>query len=79
MDSTAKHGLSASEALDALNKAAKADTTGTGKAHLDLLDAIQKYRNTVEKPGETLHRNRMEVGMLIRNSPQGGVAPTVTC
>lgn len=52
------------QALEHVNKAAQADTSGTGQAHSDLIESIRKLTLAVEKPNETLTRCRLEVGTL---------------
>ena len=52
---------SVSQALADVNQAARADIDGTGKAHSDLLESIQKLRLAAEKPEEILMRQRFEV------------------
>ena len=55
---------SVSQALDDVNQAAQDDISGTGQAHLKLREAIRKLTLAVEKPGETLMRNRFQVYYL---------------
>ena len=55
---------SVSQALNDVNKAARDDVNGTGQAHLNLREAIQKLTLAVEKPAETLMRTRFEVCCL---------------
>lgn len=54
-----------SKAIQEVQKAAEADTTGTGQRHVDLLESIQKLRLVAEKPAETLMRMRLEVAQAI--------------
>ena len=57
-----------SEAIDKVQKAAKADTTGTGQRHVDLLEAIRELNLAAETPAETLMRMRFEVMCTRRSS-----------
>ena len=61
MPSAVTRNLSLSQALDDVNKAAQEDTHGTGRAHYNLLESIQKLTLAAEKPAETLMRSRFEV------------------
>ena len=62
MASVISRSSSVSQALELLKKAAENDTSGTGQAHLDLLESIRVFTLAVEKPNETLTRHRFEVG-----------------
>ena len=48
-------------ALDNVQRAAQADTTGSGQAHVDLLEAVRLLNLAAETPAETLMRMRFEV------------------
>ena len=68
MTSLISRSSSVSQALELLNKAAENDTSGTGQAHLDLLESIRVFTLVVEKPNETLTRHRLEVGTSNQSS-----------
>ncbi len=53
--------MDVSKEIDNVRKAAQADTTGSGQAHVDMLEAIRKLNLAVETPAETLMRMRFEV------------------
>ena len=58
-------------ALSNVQAKATADSTGTGQAHADLLDAIKELSLAAESPAETLMRMRFEVNLphgVIRRS-----------
>lgn len=50
-----------SKAIQDVQDAAKADTTGTGQRHVDLLESIHRLNLAAETPAETLMRMRFEV------------------
>ena len=50
-----------SKALQDVQKAAASDTTRTGQAHVELLDAVRRLNLAAETPAETLMRMRFEV------------------
>ena len=50
-----------SKAIADVQKAAQADTTGTGQRHVDLLEAVRRLSVAAETPAETLMRMRFEV------------------
>jgi len=53
--------MDVSKAIDNVRKAARADTNGSGQAHVDLLEAIRKLNLAAETPAESLMRMRFEV------------------
>ena len=52
-----------SELIEDVQRKAKADTSGNGEAHVQLLNAIGKLRLAAETPAETLMRMRFEVSV----------------
>ena len=55
-------------AIENVQKAAKADTTRSGQAHVDLIDAMRTLNLAVETPAESLMRMRFEVRKILFNS-----------
>ena len=59
------------KAIQDVQNAAAADSTGTGQRHVDLLEAIRRLNLVAEAPAETLMRMRFEVMLAIGQiSPQ---------
>lgn len=54
-----------SKAIENVQKAAQADTDGSGQAHVDLLEAIHQLNLTAETPSETLMRMRFQVWPVV--------------
>lgn len=54
------------EAIENVQRAAKADANGTGQPHVDLLDAVRELNLAAETPAETLMRMRFEVREFFR-------------
>ena len=50
-----------SQAIQDVQKAAEADTTRSGQAHVNLLDAVKKLNDAAETPAERLMRMRFQV------------------
>lgn len=55
------HSRALQDALRKVQDAAQADSTGSGQAHVDFLEAIRKLNLASETPAETLMRMRFEV------------------
>ncbi len=55
--------------LEDVQRKSKADTTGNGEAHVQLLDAIRKLNLAAETPAETLMRMRFEVCLASSTMP----------
>lgn len=49
------------EAIENVQKAAQADSAGTGQSHMELLEAIHQLKLAAETPSETLMRMRLQV------------------
>ncbi|KAI4097712.1 MAG: hypothetical protein LQ339_006691 [Xanthoria mediterranea] len=54
------HSRAVQDALRKVQDAAQADSTGSGQAHVDFLEAIRKLNLASETPAETLMRMRFE-------------------
>ncbi|CAO1602531.1 hypothetical protein XANCAGTX0491_006141 [Xanthoria calcicola] len=52
------HSRAVQDALRKVQDAAQADSTGSGQAHVDFLEAIRKLNLASETPAETLMRMR---------------------
>ena len=50
-----------SQAIEDVQRAARADASGTEQAHVDFLESIRKLNIAAETPAETLMRMRFEV------------------
>ena len=58
-------GMDLSKEIAEVQKLAKADNTGNGQPHVDLLESIRKLTLAAETPAETLMRMRFEVRAIL--------------
>ena len=53
------------KAIQEIENAAAADSTGAGQCHVNLLEAIRRLNLVAEAPAETLMRMRFEVVLAV--------------